>query len=272
MVNELFEHPIIFEEPLKLDGNNTWVQHIPFAFFLVSYLRPEKIVELGVHTGESYFAFCQAVNYLSLKTKCFGIDSWEGDPHTGYYGDSVYQSLLSYQEENYHGISSLLRMQFDHAIQKFENKSIDLLHIDGYHSYDAVKHDFESWLPKVKENGIILFHDTQVREREFGVWKFWEEIKNAYPSFEFEFGYGLGCIVNDKSYGTAPSLLVEKIKNNSDIKMLFEKLGSKNLLLGEILRLKFQLRTDQDEIKYSENSLNKLLRFFGAPSKKTDKI
>ena len=101
MINEIFEHPIIFEEPLKLDGNNTWVQHIPFAFFLVSLLKPKRIVELGVHTGESFFAFCQAVKLLGLNSKCYGIDSWEGDPHTGTGGDSIYKSLLLYETENY---------------------------------------------------------------------------------------------------------------------------------------------------------------------------
>src|SRR5207245_555000 len=70
--------------------------------------------------------------------------------------------------------------------------TIDLLHIDGAHTYCDVKSDFESWLPKVSPNGIILFHDVMVRDRGFGVWKLWEEIARPGNSFVFEFGYGLG--------------------------------------------------------------------------------
>jgi O-antigen biosynthesis protein len=256
MLNEIFEHKVIFEQPLKLDGNNTWVQHIPFAFFLVSAAKPKTIVELGVHTGESYFAFCQAVKFLALDARCYGVDSWQGDPHTGYYGDAIYQYLLTHEEENYKGISHLLKMMFDEAISKFDDKSIDLLHIDGYHTYEAVKHDFECWLPKVRENGLILFHDTIVREREFGVWKFWEEISGIYPSVEFKFCNGLGCLVVDKERKSDISKLIEKIDRDTDTKLFFDKLGGKNLLIGEILRLKYQLQEKERTSSRSADTMN----------------
>jgi len=40
------------------------------------------------------------------------------------------------------------------------NKLIELIFIDGDHSYEMVKLDFEMWFPKVIEGGIIAFHDT----------------------------------------------------------------------------------------------------------------
>ncbi len=241
MIDEVFTHPIIFSEAVKLDGNNTWVQHIPFAFFLISYMKPKTIVELGVHTGESYFAFCQAVKHLGLDAKCYGIDTWEGDAHTGFYGDGIFKSLLNYQDENYKDFSMLMRMRFDQAVCNFKDKSIDVLHIDGYHTYEAVKHDFEKWLPKLKDFGAVLFHDTIVKEREFGVWKFWEELSNKYPSVNFKFGFGLGCIVNDIESGSELAKMLERIHCDTDTQILFEKLGSRNLLIGEILRLKYKL-------------------------------
>src|ERR1051326_7052693 len=56
-----------------------WLEHAPFAFWLLGALRPNTIVELGTYSGFSHFAFCQAVKALGLKTQCFAVDTWKGD-------------------------------------------------------------------------------------------------------------------------------------------------------------------------------------------------
>lgn len=185
---------LVFTEPALAGPDTAWSCHLPFAFWLVEALRPSVLVELGVHTGVSYCTFCQAIDQLGLPTAAYGVDTWQGDVHAGSYAGQVLDTLRAHHDPRYARFSSLVRATFDDARAHFSPGSIDLLHIDGLHTYEAVKHDFETWLPLMSERGVILFHDTAVRERDFGVWKLWQELGSKYPSFSFPFGHGLGVL------------------------------------------------------------------------------
>lgn len=188
------KYSMCFSDTEKLSEISSWHEHIPFAFTIVQLLEPKVIVELGTHKGDSYCAFCQAVDELKLDTACYAVDTWEGDEHSGLYGKEVLEELRTYHDPLYSKFSRLIQSRFDEALNYFSDGSIDLLHIDGLHTYDAVKHDFENWLPKMSRHGVVLIHDTNVRERGFGVWLLWQELKDKYPSFEFKYGHGLGVL------------------------------------------------------------------------------
>jgi hypothetical protein len=161
---------------------------------LVAGLAPALIVELGTHFGESYFGFCQTVDELGLVCRCCAVDTWRGDIHSGVYGDTVFAQVESYNDLNYRRFSSLLRTTFDAANAQFDDGTIDLLHIDGAHTYEAARHDFDLWFPKVRPGGVILIHDIAARKKDFGVWRLWDEIKPKFISFEFIHNWGLGVI------------------------------------------------------------------------------
>lgn len=239
----------------------SWVGHIPFVDFLVQEVKPRIFVELGTHLGNSYFSFCQAVESHNLKTKCFAVDTWMGDKHAGEYENDVYLLVKNHNTENYKKFSTLLRMTFDEALNQFEDGSVDLLHIDGLHTYEAVKHDFESWLPKLSPGAVVIFHDTQVRERDFGVWKLWEELKEEYSHhLEFVHSHGLGVLQLNNAPSGFLSWLTNDFQQQQKFKHYFSSLGDRvldhSLLLQERNRLIGQIK----KIDYVL-SLGKLLSF-----------
>src|SRR5436190_2153311 len=64
----------------------------------------------------------------------------------------------------------------------------------GFWIVDALRRDFESWLPKLSARGVVLFHDTAEYQNGFGVHRLWEELRARYPAFEFRHGHGLGVL------------------------------------------------------------------------------
>jgi Methyltransferase domain len=176
----------------RVYGVGAWTSHLHFAYDLVAVLRPAVIVELGVDRGESYFAFCQSVVENQTGTRCFGVDTWRGDQHAGGYDETTFAQVAEHNRANYESFSSLLRSEFDEALSKFEAESIDILHLDGLHTETAVRHDVDSWLPKLRPGGILLLHDVRVQTKDFGVWKIWAELQQQSRSWTFQDGPGLG--------------------------------------------------------------------------------
>ena len=165
--------------------------------------------------GESYFAFCQAMVENGVSCEAFAVDTWQGDAHTGAYGDEVFNEVNAYHAELYGGFSRLLRMSFDQAWEKFDDGSIDLLHIDGEHTYEAVSRDFRRWWPKVKPGGVVLMHDAAERHHDFGVWKIHEELRREFPVAEFVHSHGLGIVIKPPlpQGGNVATALVEADEN-----------------------------------------------------------
>ena len=239
---------------------SAWWEHVPLAHWLIETLRPKVVVELGTHYGVSFFAFCQAAKLFSPDSFIYAVDTWTGDEHAGEYEDSIYQQVLLHQQVNYRQNSTLLRQSFDDTLAYFADGTIDLLHIDGLHTYEAVLHDFTTWLPKLSPQGTILFHDINVRERGFGVWKLWSEIRESpqLKCLEVAYGSGLGIASQGevvpawhsefklylKDFQARGSLFLELAGNHLG---LIEAQAANRRLADEIIVLKSQIQTHETE-------------------------
>ena len=172
-----------------------WAGHEPFLFSLMHAMRPRRYVELGTHAGQSFFTACQHYKSQDNYGEAVAIDLWEGDHQAGFYGESVFDSFRFLLDKHYPHCGRFIRGLFADAVSTFETGSIDLLHIDGLHTYGAVREDYETWRSRLTENGTILFHDTSEFQTDFGVWQLFDEVRGeAAASFNFKHAHGLGVL------------------------------------------------------------------------------
>lgn len=206
MTDWLFHQPKFDYQPFLTERSDTygWLGHTYLAYDLIANIKPTVVVELGTHWGVSFFSFCQAAKDVSLKTELTAVDTWKGEDQAGFYSETVYKTVHEITQKYFPQVKiKLLRKTFDEALAKFEDGSVDLLHIDGLHTYEAVKHDFDSWLPKLSNTAVVLFHDTAEHQPGFGVDRFWKELKKKYPqTLELRHSHGLGVLCLDEKLCT----------------------------------------------------------------------
>ena len=236
----------LFWHGSRVGVDSAWYGHVPFGHWIVAATRPRNLVELGTHAGVSYFAFCEAVFRCKLSTRCLAIDTWQGDAHSGFYGEDIFMDLSAANHARFSAFSELLRSTFDDALAYVPDGSVDLLHIDGRHLYEDVRHDFHTWKPKLSPRAVVLFHDTNVRDRNFGVWKLWAELVRAYPTFEFLHEHGLGVLAAGDDV-PAPVARLCRTADDGAIALIRERFA----FLGQLIRLEAvearQRRTIEDQ-------------------------
>ena len=180
-----------------------WEGHRDFVYDLINFLKPKMITELGSQYGCSLFTFCQSVKDNNLDTKIRAVDMWSGDIGAPDTGEEVFALVNKIKDTYFSNLDiKLYQMRFDDALPDFEDGSIDILHIDGGHTFEDVDHDLKTWLPKLSEDGIILFHDVY-SDIDDGSCVHWRETKKKYSNFfDFEHSCGLGILFpkSDKWY------------------------------------------------------------------------
>lgn len=173
--------------------------HREFVEWLIKRINPEVTVELGVDYGYSSFlmALCQ-------DNPVYGIDCFDVSVH-GPREDDDYQFVMSVKEKLGLNNLQIIKGYFD-DVAKTWDKEIDLLHIDGLHDYENCKNDCDTWAPLVKEDGVILFHDTVSNPDGAGL--FFSQLE--VPKVNFTNSFGLGVASNNVD-------LIEEIKKEFNV-------------------------------------------------------
>lgn len=182
----------IASDSLILKIKSAWRGHRNLARDLVEHMHPRVIVDLGVDYGFSTLSFACYARDNGIACSVFGIDSFEGDQHAG-DRDTEEEVLTSAKVLGLTNLK-LIRGYFSEVAQAWE-KEIDILHIDGLHTYEAVREDYFTWSRFVSDEGIILMHDTCVPG--FGVRQLFDEI--MLPKINFKIWNGLGVVSRDQA-------------------------------------------------------------------------
>jgi cephalosporin hydroxylase len=98
------------------------------------------------------------------------------------------QSLFFLRRDS-HKPETVARMR-----EVLRENELDFLFIDGDHSYEGVRSDFEMYAPLVRAGGLIAFHDITPSKGSRQVYRFWDEIKGSYTHKEFIHRTGEGAM------------------------------------------------------------------------------
>lgn len=166
---------------------SAWKGHRKFANWLVNKISPTITVDLGVDYGYSLFSLAES----NIGT-VYGIDSFEGDLHAGTHTDAYDVVMDTIKQNNYNNIKIIKGFFNDIAAEW--NLPIDILHIDGLHTYNAVKNDYEKWSKFLKDDAVLIMHDIILFPETMQVFK---EIP-MYKTF-FIHSAGLGVLSKNKN-------------------------------------------------------------------------
>jgi hypothetical protein len=181
----------------------------------------KKVAEVGIGYGTHAKYLLKTTNLDRL----YLIDPTRYYPNDGFATD-IMNCKPEIPNNNFNELCDLIKNELnpwkdrytwfrvgslDVTTDQIPDSSLDCVFIDGDHSYDAVKNDFETWSQFVSEDGVILLHDTCVETingNEYGVKQFFEEID--LPKCTFTHTFGLGVISKNQK-------LIDLIQNNFDL-------------------------------------------------------
>ncbi len=163
-------------------------------------IEPKNVLEVGTAHGGNLFLLTKIAHDGG---KIISIDLPGGEFGGGYFARKkrLYNNFVTGAQKMFlirgdsHSQNSL-----NEVVKNLGGEKVDVLFIDGDHTYNGVKSDFEMYSPLVRPGGIIAMHDIgKTPSSEYGTEQFWNEVKNNFEHIEIiddqnRLGYGIGVL------------------------------------------------------------------------------
>jgi predicted O-methyltransferase YrrM len=173
---------------------NLGLGHLYYA--LTRIYRPDVVVCIGSYRG--FAPVCFALGLVAnQKGVCIFIDPGKVDD---YWHDPAMVEKLDRKFGLQGRLQHILCTTQEVVANESIREPIDLLYIDGDHRYAGVKFDFDHLAPKVRPEGLVLFHDSIVVGEGFTPWEVKEFLeaevygRPGFETFTFPFAAGLTLV------------------------------------------------------------------------------
>ena len=149
--------------------------------------KPKVITEIGTWNGGTFYVWARTNPQAE---KIISIDLPDGD-YGGGYDEKRIKFFSEFASDRKNTSLSFIRgdSKSKSTVEMLKsvlgNRTIDFLYIDGDHTYDGIKKDFEIYSELMSSDGMIGFHDINTHKDGYGVIQFWNEIKQNYRYEEF---------------------------------------------------------------------------------------
>jgi predicted O-methyltransferase YrrM len=168
----------------------------------VERVRPKTMLEIGTAKGGSLLAFAQL---CAPDAHIVSLDLPQGPFGGGYplWKVPLYKAFarraqqLDLVRADSHSASTFAQVQ-----SLLDGRKLDFLFIDGDHSYEGVRSDFETYTSLVRPGGIIAMHDIAPPHPDWpltngndpgDVPRFWADLTKDVPAEAFVDPEGHGC-------------------------------------------------------------------------------
>ena len=126
-----------------------------YALYVLAKMLPEnpKVANFGAGTGTSGLV----IRTARQDAKIWTIDISESSPYGGLENERnafTNAGVIDQLPNQIFGCSWDIGKGWQYG-------DLDMVFIDGDHSYEGCSKDIEAWLPHIKKNGIIVFHDYE---------------------------------------------------------------------------------------------------------------
>lgn len=149
--------------------------------------KPKVIAEIGTWNGGTFYVWTRTNPEAE---KIISIDLPDGD-YGGGYDEKRIKFFSEFASDRKNTSLSFIRgdskskSTVEMLKSELGDRTIDFLYIDGDHTYEGIKKDFEIYSSLMSSDGIVGFHDINTHKEGYGVIQYWNEIKQNYKYEEF---------------------------------------------------------------------------------------